>query len=325
MVHRVLGVALLAVLAVSQAAHSADEATGPMAQAVARFEASEIEAAETRFRELLTAEPARAAYYLGRIHLKRGDPEGAVEWFVQATEQDPSGSDYQLWLGSAYLARLQTASLFKKLGLSKKVRACYLKAIELDPDNISARESLAGYYFEAPGIAGGSTEKGLEQAREIKARDPRRGHNMLAAHYINEKSYDLAEREYSAALALSPDEPDTLYSLGQLFQTRGDSSKAFDYFERVLAANPDHLGSLYALGRAAAISGKNLDRGIECLQRFLTDEPAHDQPAHTFAHWRMGMIFEHKGDEGRAKRAYESALELDPDNGRASKALRKLS
>ena len=79
------------------------------------------------------------------------------------------------------------------------------------------------------------------------------------------------------------------------------------------------------LGRAAAISGKNLDRGIECLQRFLDDEPAHDVPAHTFAHWRMGMLFEHKGDEGRARRAYESALELDPDNGRASKALKKLS
>ena len=215
--------------------------------------------------------------------------------------------------------------MFKKLGLSKKVRACFLKAIELDPDNLSARESLAGYYFEAPGIAGGSTEKGLEQAREITARDARRGHNMLASHYINEKSYDLAEQEYVAALALSPDEPDTLYSLGQLFQTREDSSRAFDYFEKALAADPDHLASLYALGRAAAISGKNLDRGIECLQHFLDGEPAHDLPAHTFAHWRMGMIFEIKGDAGRAKRAYESALELDPENERAGKGLKKLS
>ena len=97
------------------------------------------------------------------------------------------------------------------------------------------------------------------------------------------------------------------------------------WWTAVLAADPDHLASLYALGRAAAMSGKNLDRGIECLQRFLKGEPDHDLPDHTFAHWRMGMIFEARGDTGRAKRAYETALELDPENERARKALKKLS
>jgi len=319
---RLLGAVALAVLAVCAAAHAAD---GSMAIAIEHFEAGEIEASETLFRGQLEAEPARAAYYIGRIQFRRNDLDGAIEWLEKATAQDSSDSDSQLWLGRAYLAQLQHASMFKKLGLSKKVRACYLKAIQLDPDNISARESLAGYYFEAPGIAGGSMEEGMEQIREIKARDARRGHHALASHYTNEESYDLAEKEYRAALALAPNDPDTLYLLGHLSQTRGDSSQAFDYFEKVLAADPDSRAALYACGRTAAISGKNTDRGIECLQRYLKGKPDDNTPAHTYAHWRLGMIYEHKGNTAQAKRAYRTAVELDPENDRARKALQELS
>lgn len=319
---RLLGALLLATLPTFSVPRATD---GPMAEAVADFEAGEIEAAESLFRGQLTAEPARAAYYLGRIRFRRHDTDGAIEWLEKATAQDPADSDSQLWLGRAYLARLQDASMFKKLGLSKKVRACYLKAIELNPDNLSARESLAGYYFEAPGIAGGSSEKGMEQVREIESRDVRRGHLMLAAHYTAKKSYDLADREYRAALALAPDDPDTLCLLGQLSQTRGNVSQAFDYFERALAADPDHLASLYAFGRAAAISGENTDRGIECVRRYLKGKPADNLPASTFAYWRLGMIYERKGDMARARRAYQTALELDPQNDQAREALKKLS
>ena len=37
------------------------------------------------------------------------------------------------------------------------------------------------------------------------------------------------------------------------------------------------------------------------------------------------MIFGHKGDTALAKRSYEIALALDPDNERARKALKELS
>lgn len=318
---RLLGAVSLAVFSACSAAYAANE---PMAIAIDRFETGELEAAETLFHEQLAAEPARAAYYLGRIHFRRDDLDGAIEWLERATAEDSSDSGSQLWLGRAYLAQLQHASMFKKLGLSKKVRACYLMAIQLDPDNLSARESLAGYYFNAPRIAGGSTEKGLEQVREIKARDARRGHLMLASHYTDEESYDLAEKEYQAALALAPNEPDTLYHLGQLSQTRGDPAQAFDYFERALTADPDHRASLYAVGRTAAISGSNTEKGIECLQRYLKGEPDDNTPARTYAYWRLGMIYEHKGDTAQARRSYGAAVELDPENDRARKALEKL-
>lgn len=36
------------------------------------------------------------------------------------------------------------------------------------------------------------------------------------------------------------------------------------------------------------------------------------------------MVYEHKGDQVQARASYERALELDPDNDNAKKALRKL-
>jgi len=33
--------------------------------------------------------------------------------------------------------------MFSKMGLSKKVRECYLEALELDPGNLEARGSVA--------------------------------------------------------------------------------------------------------------------------------------------------------------------------------------
>ena len=319
---RLLGAVQVALITACIVVQSAD---GPMAVAISVFDAGENEKAEKLFRGQLGAEPAQASYYLGRIQFRRDDLEGAVDWLEKAVEKDPSASDFHLWLGRAYLAQLQTASMFSKLGLSKKVRASYVEAIELNPDNLSARESLGWYYFEAPGIGGGSTDKAMEQVREIKSRDALRGHRMLASHYIDSESFDLAEKESSAALALAPDDPDTLFLIGRLSQARGDSSQAIADFEKVLALDPDNMAALYAVGRAAAISGKNSDRGIECLERYLENEPDDNTPAPTYAHWRMGLIYEHKRDKSKARQAYERALELDPDNDDARKALKKLS
>jgi len=48
-------------------------------------------------------------------------------------------------------------------------------------------------------------------------------------------------------------------------------------------------------------------------------------PSHAAAHWRLGIIFEHKQDIDSAKNEYETALKLDPDYKLAKEALEKLT
>ena len=306
---------------------SAPAASDPLAAGIAQLEAGDYESAAAFFQKRATASPkdARALSYLGRAQFNLNSADEAVESLTTATELDPDNSDYHLWLGRAYLQQLQTASMFKKLGLSKKVRAEYGKAIELDPNNLDARASLAGYYFEAPGIAGGSTEKGMEQVAAIKERDPLRGHLVMGSRYHGDEEYELAQQEFKSALALDPESTDAHFLLAILYHAMERWDDAFATLAKLLEIDPGNRSGLYQTGRTASLSGKQLDRGIEAFGRYLQGRPGPDEPSLAWAHYRRGLIYEHKGDSARALADYRAALELDPKHDQAKKALKKLS
>jgi tetratricopeptide (TPR) repeat protein len=112
--------------------------------------------------------------------------------------------------------------------------------------------------------------------------------------------------------------------VGYLYQGKKQYDNAFNTFESVVKRYPDYYPALYQIGRTAAFSGTNLDRGIECLNKYLQHTPADDQPTRANAHFRLGALCEHKGDRAAAQREYEAALKLDPSYGDAQKALDKL-
>jgi uncharacterized protein len=261
----------------------------------------------------------------GRALLEEDEVDEAVATLEQAVELEPEVSEVHFWLGKAYLAKLQSASLFKKLGLSKKVRGSYLRAIELDLENLDARESLAYFYFEAPGIAGGSVDKGMEQVEEIRSRDPRTAHLLLASHYASQKKNAEAKGEYRAAIALDPEDPDPQYLLGMLFQSDKEYAEAVKAFEGALVADPDDLKSLYQIGRTGALSEEKLERARQALEQYIERDPNSSiLPSAAAAHWRLGMVFEHMGHADRARRQYETALELEPELEQARESLAKL-
>jgi len=125
---------LLAMTLGAASGASAQTPQDPMTEGIALFEAGDDDGAGAIFQKQVNAKPgdARAAYYLGRVRFNQGDADGAVEWLEKAVELASDDSNSHLWLGSAYLQQLQTASMFKKIGLSKKVRAEYTKAIEVE-------------------------------------------------------------------------------------------------------------------------------------------------------------------------------------------------
>ena len=112
--------------------------------------------------------------------------------------------------------------------------------------------------------------------------------------------------------------------VGYLYQGKKQYDNAFNTFESVVKRHPDYYPALYQIGRTAAFSGTNLDRGIECLKLYLQHTPADDQPTWANAHFRLGALYEHKGDKSAAQSEYEAALKLDPSYGDAQKALDKL-
>lgn len=93
---------------------------------------------------------------------------------------------------------------------------------------------------------------------------------------------------------------------------------------RVVAQQPDNLQAHYQIGKIGALTGRELDVAEASLQRYLAHPPAPGVPTHADAHWRLGMIHEHRGDLARARAAYGEALRLNPAHPQASQALQRL-
>lgn len=246
--------------------------------------------AQTLLEKITATEPntAQAWFFLGQALLAQNNAEKAVPALEKAAELDPAKSEYQVILGDAYGLTALKAGLFAKMAWAKKCKAAYDKAIELDPKNIRARSSAMEFCQQAPGFLGGGMDKAYEQAAEIKKLDGVRGRQAYATLYVAEKKYP----------------------------------EAFAIYEDVLREKPGDDDALYNIGRLAAISGQQLDRGLETLKE-LVSHPGREKDAR--AQTRIGNILEKKGDKSGAKTAYETALIGDPKFVQALEALRKLN
>ena len=324
---RTRSAALAALLLVTAAsAASAAPVAGPLAPGIQAFEARRFEEARKFFASYAATHPsdADAAFYLGRTLLGLRKTDDAVDWLEKAAKLAPRRSDIYLSLARAYGRAAQEASLLRKPGLAKNAHAAWSKAVELDPENLDAREDLVTFYLVAPGFMGGSVDKAREQAGEIAKRDAVRGAIARANIAMNQKDAAAAERIVQEALAKHPGEPRLRQSLGLSYQTQQRWDAAFDVYEAMLAADPNAWDALYQVGRTAALSGQRLDRGAAALKRYLGHTPDQDSPPIANAHYRLGMIYEKQGNKPAARAEYQAALKLDPKLDDAREALKKL-
>jgi tetratricopeptide (TPR) repeat protein len=319
---QILGSTML-LLATPIAAGAAAEALAP---AIQLFESRRYEEARKLFEPYAIRNPKDpdAVLYLGRTYFYLEKYETAAGWFEKVAALTPKQSGVQLWLARSYGRAAQEASVFKQVGLAKNCKAAYEKTIVLDPGNLEARSELIQYYLLAPGFMGGSVEKAREQAAEIRKRDAVRGVLAFVTIHMNQKDPAAAERELKQAVQKTPAEPRLRVALGNFYQGQEKWEAAFETLEAVVKADPDRWDALYQIGRAGALSGQRLDRAEQCLKRYLAHTPSGDDPSLAHAHFRLGMVYEKKGDRTQARAEYRTALKLDPGLKDAQEALKKL-
>lgn len=93
-----------------------------------------------------------------------GEYTQAVEAFQRAVDLNPGVSEYYHWLGKAYGRLAERASWLRAVGLARKTRAAFERAVQLDETNVEALSDLEEYYLSAPGFLGG----GAEKARQVR-------------------------------------------------------------------------------------------------------------------------------------------------------------
>lgn len=220
-------------------------------------------------------------FYRGRLALWFDDAEAAVTHLERAAQARPQEARLHNALGDAYGLAAQRAPVFSKLRWARRCQLAYERAVALEPDHPAYRWSLLGFYCMAPRLAGGGSEKAHLQAdaiARISAPEGRVARATLA----------LAESRYAAAFA---------------------------EFESILQTAPDDFGALYQIGRCAALSGREVDRGIRALRRCLElrPPPGEDGPNHAYVHHRLGLLLSRKGQTAAAAEAFAAAGREEPD------------
>ena len=206
--------------------------------------------------------------------------------------------------------------------LAPKMKNAWEKAIELDAKNVEARASLIQYYTQAPGFMGGSFDKAKEVARQIIVLNPARGHREMGNVLVREKNFVEAEKEYLEMVRI---DPSTTAGLATYYMNQKQFDKAFSLFEEAVKKNPQDMGSMYQIGKTSALSGQKLDRGEECLKKYLTYSPKQSEPSHAGANMRLAQIYEKRGKKDEAKKLYETALKLDDNLKEAKEGLQRTS
>ena len=320
---RILSFLILFTIVPTLAAQPSDLAPG-----IAHYNARRWAEANAFFAGVTKAQPrnAAAAIWYGRALLSESKAGDAEDWFEKATKLAPGSSEAHLWLARAIGVQAQRANVLRQPFLARRIKSAVDRAIELDPDNLDAREMRWQFFVLAPGVMGGGDEKARAEVAEILKRSRYRGLQLSANTATRAKDFATAERHYKTLIAEHPDSIGVAGVYAFWLANRSRTAEAFAVIDAYEKRHPSDLQSLYHVGRLAAATGQQLERGEVALRKYLSapPPPALNFPSLSMVHMRLGNIAERRGNKAAARAAYEEALKLDPRSNQARRALEGL-
>ena len=131
-------------------------------------------------------------------------------------------------------------------------------------------------------------------------------HVHAALREAEAKRFDAALRQFAAARALDPEDPEIRDGEARILSRAGRDSLAITAFQSVLREHPDDARVWYNLGNAYRRAGLD-STALSAYQRSLTLEPERE------AAWnQLGEVYRTLGDTASAADCYRSALAIVP-------------
>lgn len=280
-------------------------------------EEEEFEQARDVLLKVLEKEPENAEvnFLLCKVFVILDNHDKAIKYGKKAVKLDDSVSDYHLWLGRAHGMQAQKGNKLKAIFRARRAKGEWEKAVSLDSTNIDARLNLAQYLLMAPGIAGGDKKKAKKQAEIIQDIDSLYGAIAWSFYWQNRKDTVKAESFLREAVRLDTTSAHwATYMYGQFLHGQERYHEAVEAYEKSFREDPDDLGLLYQVGRNYIFAEDNLDKAERCFKQYLQTEPKRNAPSWAAAHWRLGMVYDLKGETDLAIVEMEEAVRLDPEN-----------
>ncbi|MDB4264704.1 tetratricopeptide repeat protein, partial [bacterium] len=192
------------------------------------------------------------------------------------------------------LAHNDLGVLYYNRSEKEKALACYEKAAQLAPENVTFKKNLADFYCVEQGR--------LEDALKL----------------------------YIGVLEIQPEDTETLLSLGEICTAFGKKADARVFFERILEIEPwnfkarEVLDKLQARGQESIqekapaeiyqdlqseMAGQDPQAVIEAFEKLSATDPDF-APAHN----DLGVLYYQSGEKEKALTHYERAAHLEPGN-----------
>jgi superkiller protein 3 len=152
---------------------------------------------------------------------------------------------------------LKLLDSYIKIGLLDEAISCCKSILELDPSNVTARETLADLYAK--------TGKAQEAGHEIVS---------LVEDLKQKGEENKAAEVIQKAVTFVPETGNLHLKLAQDFLAKGENDSALEEFQKVLEENPNDLEALWNVGKLL-FDRQQYESAKGFLERLLAIEPKH--------------------------------------------------
>lgn len=293
-------------------------------QANALLQQGRVDEATVSLHDVLAAQPddPEAHQLLCRVYYAQNLAGEAIRECELAVANAPSSSDNQMWLGRAYGFKASHANPIAALKLAIKVRNCFERAVELDPENIHAMSDLGEFYVEAPSLIGGGLDKAQTLAARMQPHFPAESHRLLALVAEKKKDTAVAEAEFTSEATAGT--PEAYIDLGHFYQRHNQPEKMLDALQSAIAA--DHRKGPAIVDAASILTDAHQSPELaeNLLRTYLSSSAKTDDAPAFKVHLQLGELLAQRGDPVGAHREFATALALAPNYAPARKAMQGL-
>jgi len=226
-----------------------------------------------------------------------------------------NNSDYSMWLARALGRQASHASMFSAYGDAKNALSEWQTAVKLNPQNGPALSDLGDYYAQAPGIAGGGTDKAQQVASQLDKLDAVRAAQLRGDIAMQQKNYAAAEQYYKQAATANstPAADDAWAALASFYRGRQqwtDLDSAIQSCQAAAAKNKDTGVALFDAASVLYKAKRNPQLAVQLFQQYLAGSSQTEDAPAFIADIRLARLKQQLGDAAGAQQELAAASNL---------------
>lgn len=270
---------------------------------------------------------ANLQYTLGRLYIRNGTPDKAIQVLTRVIAQNPNSVPARLALAQAFAANKDLKGAINALdeileeeprvasalaqyqeeaGQFKEAADTLTLALAIQPNSRDLKVRRIAVLLEAKDYTRAAGAAG--DAKKQHPDDPRFPRLQGRALFDSgDKTAGIAVLE--SAVKTFPKDMNTLFTLADVYADAGRAADAERSLRQLIATEPSNASALNYLGYLLANRGEQLDEAVSLVQKALQAEP--DNGAYLDS---LGWAYFRKGDLDGAEKYLSQAAQRLPDN-----------